>query len=149
MSLVAVRPWAVLTAVCSDDFTFHLLRLVQLESLLRHGVLYSRWAPDMALGYGYPFFDFYAPLAYYVAALFGLAGLNAPHAVIAAFGVAMIGAGLAAYTLARDTFSPPAALVAAVAYVYAPHLGYAASGSVGDGASGCAPQATVGCAGGD
>ena len=124
MCLVAVRPWAALEAVCSDDFTFHLLRLVQLESLLKQGVLFSRWAPDMAYGYGFPFFNFYAPLSYYVGVLLSLVGLSAPHAVIVTFVLATIGAGLAAYKLARDIYAPRSALVVAAAYVYAPYLGY-------------------------
>jgi hypothetical protein len=124
LCLVAVRPWFRLEPVCSDDFAFHLLRLVQLDALLRQGVLYSRWAPDMALGYGYPFFNFYAPLSYYAPAAFSLVGLGLQAALIAAFALAPIGAGLAAYLLARDHFSPRSSLVGAVAYAYAPYLAY-------------------------
>jgi hypothetical protein len=124
LCLVAIRPWFKLEPVCSDDFGFHLLRLVQLDSLLRQGVLYSRWAPDMALGYGYPFFNFYAPLSYYVASAFSLMGLGFQPALIASFAAATVAAGLAAYALARNHFSPRSSLVAAVAYAYAPYLGY-------------------------
>jgi hypothetical protein len=124
LCLAAIRPWFKLQAVCSDDFGFHLLRLVQLDTLLRQGVLYSRWAPDMALGYGYPFFNFYAPLSYYIAEIPRLLGLGLQTAVIATFALATIGAGLAAYRLARDHFSPRSSLVAAVAYAYAPYLAY-------------------------
>ena len=64
LGLVAVWPLFRRPAlVCTDDLGFHLLRLTQLDHLLANGVLYSRWAPDMALGYGFPFFNFYAPLA--------------------------------------------------------------------------------------
>jgi hypothetical protein len=124
LCLVAVRPWFKLQPVCSDDFGFHLLRLVQLDALLRRGVLYSRWAPNMALGYGYPFFNFYAPLSYYVAEIFSLAGLGLQPALIATFALSTVAAGLSAYALARDHFSPRSSLVAAVAYAYAPYLGY-------------------------
>jgi len=124
LCLVAIRPWFKLESVCSDDFTFHLLRLVQLDALLRRGVLYSRWAPDMALGYGYPFFNFYAPLSYYISAAFSLAGLGLQPALIATFALTTVVAGLTAYLLARDHFSPRSSLVAAVAYTYAPYLAY-------------------------
>ena len=63
LCLVATQPWWRLRAVCSDDLSLHVLRTVQLESLLRQGVLYSRWAPDMGLGYGYPLPNFYATSA--------------------------------------------------------------------------------------
>jgi len=124
LCLVAIRPWFRLEPVCSDDFAFHLLRLVQLDALLRRGVLYSRWAPDMALGYGYPFFNFYAPLSYYIAGGLALAGLSLRPALIATFALSGLGAGLAAYRLARDYFSARSSLVAAVAYAYAPYLAY-------------------------
>ncbi len=124
LCLVAIRPWFKLEPVCSDDFAFHLLRLVQLDALLRQGVLYGRWAPDMALGYGYPFFNFYAPLSYYASEALSLVGLGLQPALIATFALAPIAAGLAAYLLARDHFSPRSSLVAAVAYAYAPYLAY-------------------------
>ncbi len=113
-----------LELVCSDDISLHLLRAAQLEALLRQGVLYSRWAPTMAQGYGYPFYNFYAPLSYYVVALLTLAGLAICPALFVAFALAPVGAALGAYLLARDHVAPRSALVAAVAYAYAPYLAY-------------------------
>ncbi len=94
LSLVAIRPWMPSTVICSDDFLLHTLRTAQLESLLREGVLYSRWAPAMARGYGYPFYNFYAPLSYYVAALLSLTGLGNLNAVFLTFALAFVAAGL-------------------------------------------------------
>lgn len=125
LGLVAI--WPLLRRpllACTDDAGLHLLRLTELNHLLRSGLVYSRWAPDMALGYGFPFFNFYAPLAYYIAAaVSGLgAGLNLGLRLTFALGI--LGSGLAAYRLARDHFSRPAALVAATAVMYAPYHGY-------------------------
>ncbi|MCA9939884.1 MAG: hypothetical protein KC418_14680, partial [Anaerolineales bacterium] len=118
--------WAgILPALpCSDDAAFHLLRLTQLDVLLRQGVWYSRWAPDMAQGYGYPLFNFYAPLAYYAAALLSHLGAGLNLGLRLAFALSIWGAGLSTYRLARDYASRPAALTAAVAVMYAPYLGY-------------------------
>ena len=122
-SLAAIRPILTVATPCTDDYAFHLLRLTQLVHLLKQGVFYSRWAPDMAWGYGLPFFNFYAPLAYYVAALPALVlGLNWGLKLTLAFSV--VGGGWALYALAREYVSPSAALLAAVAYMYAPYLGY-------------------------
>jgi uncharacterized membrane protein len=63
LSLVALEAILRPSLPCSDDAAFHLLRLTQLDHLLRQGVLFSRWAPDMAQGYGFPFYNFYAPLS--------------------------------------------------------------------------------------
>jgi hypothetical protein len=124
LGLTAVFPILNPALPCSDDAAFHLFRLVQLDSLLQDGVLYCRWAPDMAQGYGTPFFNFYAPLSYYVSALISAVVGNLNLGLRLTFALAIVGGGWAAYLLTRDYFSRTAALVAAVAYMYAPYQGY-------------------------
>jgi hypothetical protein len=124
LGLTAVRPLFGPDLPCSDDILFHLFRLAQLDHLWRQGVFYSRWAPDMAQGYGYPFFNFYAPLAYYAAALLSRLVMSLTLGLKLTFALAILGSGLAMYRLVRDHFSAEAALVAAVAYMYAPYQSY-------------------------
>jgi hypothetical protein len=45
------------------DSPFLLQRLHQLETALRDGHFPVRWMPDANYGYGYPFYNFYAPLS--------------------------------------------------------------------------------------
>src|SRR5512134_1706241 len=54
------------------DSPFLLFRLHQLYSALTQGVFPVRWMPDAAYGLGYPFFNYYAALPLYLAALFKL-----------------------------------------------------------------------------
>ncbi len=127
LGLAAVRPLFARgnQLACSDDITFHILRLAQYDHLFRQGVFFTRWAPDMAFGYGFPLFNFYAPLSYYFAEFFSLivAGdLNLGIRLTFAFGI--IASGVTIYFLAKEFFSQPAAFVAAVAYMYAPYQGY-------------------------
>lgn len=56
----------------ASDTLFHLMRAVQIDALIHEGVLFSRWAPDMVWGYGYPLFNYYSPLAYYIVSLVNL-----------------------------------------------------------------------------
>src|SRR3989304_4459438 len=51
------------------DSPFLLFRLHQLYSAVTQGVFPVRWMPDAAFGLGYPFFNYYAALPFYVAAL--------------------------------------------------------------------------------
>ena len=51
------------------DSPFLLFRTHQLVTALRDGVFPVRWMPDAAFGLGYPFFNFYAALPFYFAAL--------------------------------------------------------------------------------
>jgi hypothetical protein len=124
LSLVAIYPLFQGSLPCSDDAAFHLLRLTQLDRLLREGVLYSRWAPDMAQGYGLPFFNFYAPLSYYLAEFASLLAQNLNLGMRLALALGFYLTGVTTYLLARDHFSRRAALVAAVAAMYAPYLAF-------------------------
>jgi hypothetical protein len=125
LGLAAVWPLFRQPALaCTDDLAFHLLRLTQLDHLLSQGIIYSRWAPDMALGYGFPFYNFYAPLAYYLAAVVSALGVGLNLGMRLTFALGILGSGLATYRLARDHFSRPAAFVAATSVMYAPYHGY-------------------------
>ena len=71
-----------------------------------------------------PFSIFCAPLAYYAAYLVSQLGFGLTSAMLITFALGVVGSGLAAYGQARDHFGQRAALVAAVAYAYAPYQAY-------------------------
>jgi hypothetical protein len=106
------------------DGIIHLYRLVELDNLFQHGVLFSRWAPDLVYGLGLPLFNFYAPLSYYLAEVFHLLGLSLVNALKATFCLAILGSGATMYLYVRDVFGKTPAIVAAVAYMYAPYQLY-------------------------
>ncbi len=110
------------------DGMVHILRTLEVSRLLAEGVLYPRWAPDFYLGYGYPFFNFYAPGAHLLAAGLSLAGLGVLRGVVAVQVIALLLYPVGAYLAARSLFTTepgapfahPAALVSAALYLYAP-----------------------------
>jgi len=122
--LPAIQPLLTTDFTCGYDNGFHLWRAVQIARCLRQGILYPRWAPDMAHGYGVPLFIFHPPLTAYAAALLNLLGLSWPLAINATFALGMLLAGLFTFIFVRDLFGPAAGLVAAVAYVFAPFQAY-------------------------
>ncbi len=124
LATAALRPILQPHLPCSDDIGFHLLRLTQLDVLVRQGVFFSRWAPDMAQGYGYPLFNFYAPLSYYAAEFISLLAGNLNLGLRLTLALGMLAAGWMMYRLAREHVQPLAAVVAAVAYMYAPYHAY-------------------------
>ena len=83
LCLPALAPLFAPGYVATHDGLFHLFRLVELDSLWKGGELYPRLAPDLALGYDYPVFNYYAPLALYAGELLRLLGLSATDAVSA------------------------------------------------------------------
>ncbi|MBZ0308958.1 MAG: hypothetical protein K8I82_23035, partial [Anaerolineae bacterium] len=65
-----------LTTRAGGDSPFNLFRLHQLYTALQEGVFPVRWMPDAAFGLGYPFFNFYAALPYYLAAILKAVGFS-------------------------------------------------------------------------
>ncbi|HFQ93024.1 MAG TPA: hypothetical protein ENK32_03370, partial [Anaerolineae bacterium] len=122
----ALQPLLSRQFTCGFDNNFHLWRAVQLGDLLRNGVFYSRWAPQMAHGYGYPLYLFQSPLSAYLAAVFNLIGFDWVTAVHLTYGLGILGSGWAMWLLARDLWGEKGALLAAVAYIYAPYHLYVA-----------------------
>ena len=132
--LPAVQPLLRGEISCGYDNAFHLYRAVQIDHLWSQGVLYSRWAPDMAHGLGFPLFAFGPPLSQALLALVHQAGVSWPAAMNLVFlaGVVLGGAGM--YRLASTLYGSlargrrglgfAAGAVAAVAYVYAPFWAY-------------------------
>ena len=117
----------------TDDGEEFLLRAFTLDRALAAHAMYPRWLPDVYLGFGYPVFAFYAPVAYLlVAALTHLgAGTVDVAARVVAAGIVVV-AGLGAATLAgamvpeMDTRRSrgrdiAVGVVAAVAYVGSPY----------------------------
>ncbi|MGD8397490.1 MAG: hypothetical protein PVG11_01400, partial [Anaerolineae bacterium] len=127
LSLFAIAPmmqagyqWDAHDARHSVYFLFEFDRGIQ------DGILYPRWQPDFAFGYGYPFFNIYGPLAFYVGELFHLLGLGFAGAVKVVFALSIAGSGLTMYyfvkhVLGRQAEPSRGALVAAVAYMLMPY----------------------------
>ncbi len=88
----------------------------------KEGILWPRWSPDWAYGYGYPFFTIYAPLATFIGVLFNqVIGLGYEASVKAVLALSMIGSGLAMYGFVRSFLGRRSGLVAAVAYMVVPY----------------------------
>lgn len=107
----------------AHDARHSIFYLVEFDQTLRDGFLWPRWSPDFAFGYGYPLFNLYAPLAIYAAELIHLLGVNMVWSVKTIYILATIGAGAGMYGFVRRLFGANAALVAGLAYMFAPfHL---------------------------
>lgn len=124
LALPALQPLFNADFTCGFDNNFHLWRAVEIGELLRGGVLYSRWAPHMAYGYGYPLFLFQSPLSAYIAALFNLAGLPWSLALNATYGLSLLFSGWTMWLLGRELWGQKGGLISAVAYLYAPYHAY-------------------------
>ncbi len=121
LALPALSPLFQPSLTRSADGLLHLYRLIALHHLISQGVLFPRWWPDLAYGYGMPLFVYYAPLSYYLTELPHLLGLNPILAFNVSAALALLTAASGVYLLGRDWFGSQAGVLAAVAYVYAPY----------------------------
>lgn len=121
LTLPAITPLLQPTLTRSADGLLHLYRVVALDQLIRQGVFFSRWLPDLAFGYGLPLFAFYAPLSYYLTEGLHLLGLDLVGAFNASGALALLVAVSGVYLLVKDWFGAKAGVLAGIAYVYAPY----------------------------
>ena len=102
-----------------DDL--QILRLQQLDKCVHDFQLPCRWVPDPGFGYGYPMFNYYPPLPYFLAEVFYIAGFNLFWSIKIVFILSIILSGLFMFALISELLSPLAGVVAAVFYVWAPY----------------------------
>ncbi|MCL4859674.1 MAG: hypothetical protein KJZ93_09730 [Caldilineaceae bacterium] len=106
----------------ANDARHHVYFLFEFDRLVQAGVWWPRWSPDFAFGYGYPFFNIYAPLSHFLAELllhFG--GFQHTDAIKAIFALSVVGSGAAMFLFVRSWIGSAAATVAALVYVFAPY----------------------------
>ncbi len=107
------------------DAELHIFRLHELSYLVQNGVFFPRWAPDFYHGYGYPIFNYYAPLTYYLGlAVELLPRLDAVSGVKAVFVLGLLLGGMGMYGFVRDNWGRRAGYVATAVYIYAPYVQY-------------------------
>ena len=107
---------------CTHDNSLHYYRITAMREAFRHGWWFSRWVPNLALGYGYPFFNFREPLPYLIGTLLYALGISLPVVLELLYTASFVMAGWGAYILARDLFGARAAWVTAVAYSLGPYM---------------------------
>lgn len=96
-------------------------RVYEVHKALFDGMFPVRWSADLGYGYGYPMFNYYAPLVYYLGALFYSIGFSAILSIKVVLVVGIILSGLGMFLLARKTWGTMAGLVASVLYIYLPY----------------------------
>ncbi len=106
----------------ANDARHHVYFLFEYDRLVQDGIWWPRWSPDFAFGYGYPFFNIYGPFSHFLAQLFHtFLGFEFTAAIEAVFVTSILASAAAMYLCVRSWLGRPAALIAAVAYTYAPY----------------------------
>jgi len=127
MLLTVFATWPLLRRPGLPTFTdadHHVYRTLEIILAWQQGVPYLHWAPDFYLGQGYPVFNYYSPLTYYLGAaygwFFGGATAGVKFVLVGAAGLGMLGM----YWLVRGQWGDIPGVVGAAAYGLSPYLIY-------------------------
>jgi uncharacterized membrane protein len=120
LSLVSIIPF-----FNSGFFPIHdntqVQRVFEMTKSLQSGMFPVRWVADLGFGYGYPIFNFYAPLAYYFGSLINILGFDALSATKLMMIVGILLSGISMYLFARELWGKYGGVIAALLYVFIPY----------------------------
>ncbi len=111
-----------LNVPCTHDGHLHYHRIAAMNFAWDNGITFTRWLPDLAFGYGYPFFIFREAPPLYLPFLLHQLGLPLPAATNLFYALTILAAGVFMFLWVRDLFGERAGVVAAVAYMAAPYV---------------------------
>jgi len=96
-------------------------RVFEMTKSLKDGMLPVRWVADLGFGYGYPIFNFYAPLAYYVGSIINILGFDPLFSTKLMMVLGIIISGFSMYFLAKEIWGKFGGMVSALLYVFVPY----------------------------
>ncbi len=123
LGLPLITPLLRWTAVaCTHDGHLHYHRVAAMRHAWENGLYFTRWLPDLAFGYGYPFFVYREAPPLYAVFAPHLLGMPLPAATNLFYALTILACGWFMYLWVRDVLGERPALVAAVAYMSAPYV---------------------------
>lgn len=120
LSYFVVKPFFISGFFPMHDDT-QVARVYEMGKALEDGMFPVRWVKDLGYGYGYPIFNFYAPLAYYIGGFFMLIGFDALMATELMMGIGILLSGIFMYLLAKEFWGEVGGIISALFYLYAPY----------------------------
>ena len=96
-------------------------RVFEMAKSLSHGMFPVRWVEDLGYGAGYPIFNFYSVLPYYIGGMLTLIGINALDSTKIIVMLTLIASGISMFFLVKEFFGKLAGLVSATIYLYFPY----------------------------
>ena len=124
LAILVAFPFLVNTGLPAlTDVELHIFRIAEMGYAIEEGTLYPRWAPDFYHGYGYPIFNYYAPLTYHLGYYLTLG--NPENAAIAAKSLLVSSIFIGAYGafyLGKYYTTQGGGLVGSAAFCFTPYI---------------------------
>ena len=96
-------------------------RVYEMGKALHDGEFPVRWVKDLGYGYGYPIFNFYSPLPYYIGGVLTQFSFDPLTATKIMFVLPILLSGIFIFGILKIYIDDTAALAAAVIYAYFPY----------------------------
>lgn len=120
LSIISIVPF-----LHSGIFPIHddtqVTRVYEMKNSLEAGMFPVRWSENLGYGYGYPIFNFYSPLPYYIGGALNLLFADSLFATKLLFIIGIIGAAISMFYFVKRFFGEVPALVSSVVYLYFPY----------------------------
>lgn len=119
-------------------FTHHddvqVIRLHQIDKCFKDFQIPCRWVPDLGGLYGYPIFNYYAPLPYYFGELVYMLSNNLIFSSKVMFGVSFVLSYIFMYLFAREFWGKLGGSLSAIFYTFVPYhaLDFYVRGAMGE-----------------
>lgn len=94
-------------------------RIFEMLKSLKMGMFPVRWVKDLGFGYGYPIFNFYAPLVFYLGAFISYFGFNFILSTKILIVLSILISAFSMYILCKEFFGKWAGVIGSIFYVYA------------------------------
>ncbi|HKG22139.1 MAG TPA: 6-pyruvoyl-tetrahydropterin synthase-related protein [Blastocatellia bacterium] len=104
----------------THDLVMHLPQAQEFDRVLRSGVIYPRWLPNVNHGYGVVTMNFYPPGQFYLMSLFNAIFGDWVNGLFALSALGLAGSGLAFYLFARLFLGRAGSGAAAILYMLLP-----------------------------
>jgi uncharacterized membrane protein len=96
-------------------------RVFEMTKSISGGMFPVRWVADLGFGYGYPIFNFYAPLAYYIGSVLNIFGLDVLFSTKLMMALGIVLSGFSMYFLAKELWGKFGGVISALLYVFIPY----------------------------
>lgn len=122
LTITVILLWPL---VAAPYFTHHddvqVIRLFEMGKCIKDLQIPCRWVPDLGGMYGYPIFNYYAPLPYYIGEIFYFLSGSLILGAKFMFAIPFIGAYVFMYLLARKLWGEAGGVLSAIFYSLAPY----------------------------
>lgn len=123
--ILALSIFAIIPLLNPGFFPIHddtqVARVFEMSKALKDGMFPVRWVMDLGFGYGYPIFNFYAPLAYYIGGFINLLGVNVLDSTKIMMLIGIIMSAFFMYLFSKEIFGKAGGVLSALFYMYAPY----------------------------